>query len=121
MNHDKPLNKQIKPFNSILVGSEKNNAIPSLPFSRDINGIQYKEFIDYRSGKSSSELPLPSKEYWKALEEVLIAYVRHNDNKFDYIDNIARRKRVFANRIRYIGKENHCVNGQNAKESHAAA
>lgn len=109
MNFKKPLNRQIKPFNFILVGSEKNDVIPSLPFSKDINGVQYKEFIDYRTGKSSVALPLPSKEYWKSLEDVLTAYVRHNDNKFDYVDSTAKRKHVFADRIRYIGKESNNI------------
>ena len=106
MNSNKPNDKQIKPFNFILVGSEKNDVIPSLPFSKETRGIQHKEFIDYRTGKSSIELPLSSKEYWKSLEDVLTAYVRHNDNKFDY-DNegIAQRKHIIADRIRYIGKE----------------
>ena len=37
---------------------------------------------------------------------MLIQYIRHNDNKFDY-DNegIAHRKHINADRIRYIGKE----------------
>jgi hypothetical protein len=109
MNQNKALNKQIKPFNFILVGSEKNDVIPTLPFSKETRGIQYKEFIDYRTGKSSIELPFSSKEYWKSLEDVLTAYVRHNDNKFDYLDNKAQRKQVFSDRIRYIGKESNNI------------
>ncbi|MEM3573417.1 MAG: hypothetical protein QXJ62_04200 [Nitrososphaeria archaeon] len=50
-------------------------------------------------------MPYPSNEYWKSLEDVLIQYVMHNDNKFDYIDHIAQRKHIIADRIRYIGKE----------------
>jgi hypothetical protein len=96
---------QIKPFNFILVGPEKNDVIPSLPFSKNIQGTQYREFIDYRTGKSSNELPLPSKEYWKSLDDVLSAYIRHNDNKFDYIEHVAHRKHIIADRIRFIGKE----------------
>ncbi|MGC8506603.1 MAG: hypothetical protein ACP5NK_07900 [Thermoplasmata archaeon] len=51
-------------------------------------------------------MPLPSREYWHTLEDVLTQYVRHNDNKFDY-DNegIAHRKHIIADSIRYIGKE----------------
>ena len=113
VNHNKPFNRQIKPFNFILVGSEKNDVIPSLPFSKDINGIQYRDFVDYRTGKSSIALPLPHREYWKSLEDVLTAYVRHNDNKFDYDENKARRKHVFADRIRYIGKESNNIDEVN--------
>jgi hypothetical protein len=48
---------------------------------------------------------LPSNEYWKSLDDVLTAYIRHNDNKFDYIDHVAHRKHIIADRIRFIGKE----------------
>ena len=32
-------------------------------------------------------------------------YVRRNDNRFDYVDGIAHKKHIIADRIRYIGKE----------------
>jgi len=48
----------------------------------------------------------PPQAYWYTLDDTLTKYVRHNDNKFDY-DNqeIAHRKHIKAERIRYIGKE----------------
>jgi hypothetical protein len=90
----------------MLIGSEKNGVIPCLPYDKDIRGIQYKPFIDYKSNTSSDSLPLPSGEYWHTLEDVLTQYVRHDDHKFDY-DNegIAHRKHIIVDRIRYIGKE----------------
>ncbi|MGC8692183.1 MAG: hypothetical protein ACP5RZ_04100, partial [Thermoplasmata archaeon] len=80
--------------------------IPCLPYDKDISGIQYKSFIDYKTDTTSDKLPLPSKVYWYTLEDVLTQYVRHDDHKFDY-DNegIAHRKHIIADRIRYIGKE----------------
>ena len=105
MNSDKPFHKRIKPFNFILIGSQINDVIPSLPFTKDTKGIQYREFIDYRSGKSSNKLSLPSTAYWKSLKDILTRYVRHNDHKFEYIDGIAHRKHIIADRVRYIGKE----------------
>ena len=106
MNENKPIKKRIKPFNFILVGSEVNGVIPCLPYKKDVNGIQYDKFIDYSTGKSSDDLPLPSNTYWKSLQDVLIQYIRHNDNKFEYDDKgIAHRKHIVADRIRYIGKE----------------
>ncbi|MEM3830158.1 MAG: hypothetical protein QXP36_13235, partial [Conexivisphaerales archaeon] len=48
---------------------------------------------------------MPIDAYWKSLKDILTRYVRHNDNKFDYIDHIAQRKHIIADRIRYIGKE----------------
>jgi len=103
---NKPYEKQKKPFNFMFIGSEKNGIIPCLPYDKDITGIQYKPFIDYKSDTTSDKLPLPSDAYWHSLEDVLTQYVRHNDNKFDY-DNqgIAHRKHIVVNRIRYIGKE----------------
>ena len=106
MNANKPFNKKIKPFNFMLIGSEKNGIIPCLPYDKDITGIQYKPFIDHKSDKTSDKLPLPSQAYWHTLDDILTKYVMHNDNKFDY-DNegIAHRKHIVVNRIGYIGKE----------------
>jgi hypothetical protein len=106
MNENKPFNKKIKPFNFMLVGTEKNGVIPCLPFTKDIGGIDCELFIDYRTNTTSSNLPLPSYAYWHSLDDILTSYVMHKDNKFDY-DNegIAHRKHINADRIRYIGKE----------------
>ena len=106
MNSGKPYDKQIKPFNFMLIGSEKNGVIPCLPYRKDYNGLQYEKFVDYKSNTYSDRLPLPTTEYWHALENVLTQYIMHTDNKFDY-DNegIAHRKHIVADRIRYIGKE----------------
>ncbi|MGC8585901.1 MAG: hypothetical protein ACP5L4_07320, partial [Thermoplasmata archaeon] len=60
MNSDKPIEKQIKPFNFMLIGSEKNGIIPCLPFTKDIKEIQYKPFTNYKTGTASDKLPLPS-------------------------------------------------------------
>ena len=89
----------------MLIGNETNDVIPSLPFTKDISGSQYRKFVDYRTGKSSKELPLPSTAYWKPLEKVLTDYVIHNDHKFDYSTNSAKRLHIITDRIRYIGKE----------------
>jgi len=88
------------------IGFEKNDVIPCLPYDKDIRGIQYKPFIDYKTDTPSSNLPLPSDKYWYTLEDVLAQYVRHSDNKFDY-DNegIGHRKHIIVDKIRYIGKE----------------
>ena len=106
MNSNNPIEKQIKPFNFMLIGSEKNDVIPCLPYRKDFNGIKYEKFVDYKSNTSSDKLLLPSTEYWHTLEDILTQYVRHNDNKFDYDgEGIAHRKHIIADRIRYIGKE----------------
>jgi len=106
MNANKPFNKKIKLFNFMRIGPEKNGIIPCLPYDKDITGIQYKPFVDYKSDTTSDKLPLPLYEYWYSLEDVFTKYVIHNDNKFDYDkEGIAHRKHIVINRIRYIGKE----------------
>ncbi len=76
-----------------------------MPYDKNIQGIQFRKFVDYKSDITSDHLSLPSQAYWHTLEDVLTQYVRHNDYKFDYVDNKAVRKHIFADRIRYIGKE----------------
>jgi len=81
-----------------------------LPYDKDITGIQYKPFVDYKTHIASDKLLLPSDAYWHSLEDVLTQYVRHNDNKFDYdSEGIAHRKNIIADRIRYIGKESNNI------------
>ena len=106
MNSGQQYEKQIKPFNFMLIGSEINHVIPCLPYSKNISGIEYMPFTDYKSSLKSDALPFPITAYWHTLEDVLTSYVRHNDKKFDY-DNegIAHRQHIIADRIRYIGKE----------------
>jgi hypothetical protein len=58
MNSGKQYEKQIKLFNFMLIGSEKNNVIPYLPYSKDISGIEYKSFTDYRTLLISDSLQL---------------------------------------------------------------
>jgi len=106
MNSNKPYEKQIKPFNFMLIGQEKYGVIPCLPYDKDITGIRYRPFIDYKLDTTSDKLPAPTYEYWYTLEEILNKYIEHNDRKFDY-DNegIAHRKHIVIDNIRYIGKE----------------
>ncbi len=73
--------------------------------TKNITGIQYSDFIDYRAGKSSGDLDLLSTVYWKSLEDVLTNYIRHDDCKFDYVDGIAYRKRITTGKIRYTRNE----------------
>jgi len=106
MNANKPFNKKISPFNFMLIGSEKNDVIPCLPYDKNTSGIQYKRFFDYKTDTASDKLPLPSDANWYTIDKVLTKYVRHDDKKFDYDkEGIAHRKHIIVNRIRYIGKE----------------
>ena len=44
---------------------------------------------------------------------IIIAYVKHNNNKFDYIDGIALKKHILVDKIRYIGRESNNLYGPN--------
>lgn len=61
--------------------------------------------MNYRTGQNSKDLPLPSWEYWKSIEDILTTYLNHNDHKFYYVEGIAQRKHIVVDKIRYIGKE----------------
>ena len=81
-----------------------------MPYDKDITGIKYKPFVDYKTDTASYKLPLSSDAYWLSLEDVLTQYVRHNDNKFNYDkEGIAHRKQINADRIIYIGKESNNI------------
>jgi len=61
----------------MLTGSEINYAIPGLSYSKDISGIEYKPFTNYKSDL----LPLLSTVYLHTLEDIPTQYAIHNDNK----------------------------------------
>jgi len=89
-----------------LLYDQRDCFVPFLSYERNIEGIELRKFVEYKSDTASDKLPLPSQAYWHTLEDVLTQYVRHNDNKFDYDhEGIAHRKHINADRIRYIGKE----------------
>jgi len=104
------VNAKLQPFNFMLIGQDKNDVVPCLPYDKNTLGIQYKPFVDYKIDTASDKLPLPSNAYWHTLDDILTKYVRHNDNKFDY-DNqgIANRKHIVVNGIRYIEKESNNI------------
>jgi len=43
----------------MLIGSEKNGIIPCLPYDKDITGIQYEPFVDYKTDTASDKLNYP--------------------------------------------------------------
>jgi len=87
----------------MLIGSEKNGIIPCLSYEKNVSGIQYKPFVDYKTDTASDKLPLPSDAYWHTLEDVLTQYVRHSNNKFDY-DNqgIEHRKHIQLGKHKFV-------------------
>jgi len=117
LNKGKSYSDSIKPFNFILVGtacevSPSGELVhPMLPYispsDKRFSEIPYMPFIDYKSGISSDDLPLDSKEYWKSLSQVVADYQDHAEAKsVGEVGWLARRSvTVKPSGIRYIGKE----------------
>lgn len=117
LNDKKALNKMIKPFNFITVGSgyktdseTREPIIPMMPYveKSKIHEVQYMEFLDYKTGKSyPNEDSMDSKEYWKPMSEVFSDYISHNDSKSEGEIGLLRRRFLTINSdsIHYIGKE----------------
>ena len=102
-NEGKPLNKQIKPFNFILIGQSNNKEIkPITAFSKDTQSVVHKSFIDYNSGKILNGI-----KYWKSLSDIIFEYIDHPESKFkngNETGNMGRRL-ISDGEIVYIGKE----------------
>ena len=102
-NEGKPLNKQIKPFNFILIGQSNNKEIkPITAFSKDTQSVVHKSFIDYNSGKILNGI-----KYWKSLSDIIFEYIDHPESKFkngNETGNMSRRL-ISNGEIVYIGKE----------------
>lgn len=87
----------------MLIGSEINDAIPCLPYAKDILVVQFEPFIVQ---KQFISITITNNGILKkSLRDVLTYYIKHKGNGFDYINHVAHRKHVFAIRVRYTGKE----------------
>ena len=101
INKGKPLTKQIKPFNFMLIGLSKVKDVkPIAPFSNNPNEAVYKPFVNRKNGKI-----MQGTEYWKTLSDELWRYVKHPEHKLDGCDGILRRKHITVDKIISIGKE----------------
>jgi len=107
LNEGKPIEQQIKPFGFVTVGSQIDGVIPLIPYTKENWKITNQEFVDYKSGKTYSELNTEKERsyYWKKFDEILRHYYIHNDRKFNYKNGIAERKHIIVDKITYIGKE----------------
>jgi hypothetical protein len=101
INQDKPLSKQIKPFNFMLMGMSKVKDVkPIAPFSKNSNETVYKPFVNRGNGQMMEGV-----EYWKTLSDELWRYVKHPEHKFDGYEGILHRKHIVVDKITSIGKE----------------
>jgi hypothetical protein len=106
LNKNKPYERQIKPFNFMLVGVSnfegKDGFMvkPLVPFTKDHQHIVYGNFTDYRSGKTMTGI-----EYWKPMDRVFWDYLNHPESKFDGNTGKLERKHLHVCSIMHIGKE----------------
>lgn len=107
INEGKPYDKQIKPFNFILVGmgnkkeTEEGKIVkPIAPFRKDFHKVVYEDFVDYNSGKILNGI-----EYWKPLDWIYWEYKNHPESKFEGNVGILQRKHLVVKNITHIGKE----------------
>jgi hypothetical protein len=85
MNKGKPISKQIKPFNFMLVGisnstnPETEEPIkPVIQYSKNPQRAVYGYFIDYNSGKT-----IEGRQHWKQMDELFYNYKNHPESKFE--------------------------------------
>ncbi len=102
-NKDKPLSKQIKPFNFTLVGFCTDKDIkPLSAFTKESQSVVHKPFIDYKSGKVRQGI-----QHWKSFVDTLFDYLDHPESKFENgtESGIMQRRQMNGGEIRFIGKE----------------
>ena len=110
LNEGNQPDKQIKPYNFVLVGSPtmigKNGEpiIPLTPFTSEYGQAPYQPFIDAKSGRLYDE---NTELFWKRLDTTVEEYVDHPESKFENGDRCGtmRRRHLRADSIHYIGKE----------------
>jgi len=107
LNDGKPYYEQIKPFNFMLVGTNKQTnpvtgkpIIPIVPFSKYPQTIIHGDFIDYNNGEILNGL-----QYWCPLDTMYSDYKNHKETKFNGDVGILTRKHLHITSIIHIGKE----------------
>jgi hypothetical protein len=106
----KRLEKRIKPYNFVLVGSptmvSKNGEpiIPLTQFTSQYGQAPYQLFVDTKSGKLYEE---NTELYWKTLNKTVEEYIDHLESKFENGQHCGtmRRRHLHVDSILYIGKE----------------
>jgi len=104
--------KQIKPYNFVLVGSptmvSKNGEpiIPLTQFTSHYDWAPYQPFIDAKGGRLYEE---NTELYWKKLDKTVEDYIDHPENKFENGAHHGTMQRCHLylrkDAITYIGKE----------------
>jgi hypothetical protein len=106
LNEGKGFDKQIKPFNFMLVGNgttvdeDGEKVKPVAPFNKNPQIAIEKEFIDYNTGDT-----LQGRQYWKPLSDVFLDYIDHPEAKFEGDVGVLQRRHIKPTGCVYIGKE----------------
>lgn len=107
LNKGKPYDKQIKPFNFMIVGianqqnpDTANPIKPIAPYTKNPRDAPYAGFVDYHTGELMEGI-----QYWKPLDSLFQEYKDHKESKSDGDLGILNRKHLFAESIIHIGKE----------------
>ncbi|MDG6244855.1 MAG: DNA polymerase [Methanolobus sp.] len=106
MNEGKNLDKKIKPFNFMLVGSgataneDGEKVKPVAPYNNNPQVAIEQEFIDYNTG-----ITIQGREYWKPLSDVFLDYINHPEAKFEGDIGVLQRRHLIPKGCVYIGKE----------------
>jgi len=110
LNRGKPLERQIKPYNFVQVGSpamsdDKGEPIyPLTYFTKNHSQAPFQPFVDAHTGKLYGK---DTHHYWNTLDKMVEDYIDHPESKFKNGDKTGkmRRRHLFVNKIVYIGKE----------------
>jgi len=102
--------RQIKPYNSVLVGSPtmvSKNGEPIIPLTRftsEYGQAPYQPFIDANSGKPYE---VNTELFWKRLDKTVEEYMDHPESKFANGQRCGtmHRRHLRMNSIHHIGKE----------------
>ncbi|NPE30648.1 hypothetical protein HNV12_22370, partial [Methanococcoides sp. SA1] len=119
MNEGNSFDKQIKPFNFMLVGNgatvnrDEEKIKPIAPFNKNPQVAVEKEFIDYNTGEI-----LQGREYWKPLSDVFLDYIDHPEAKFEGDVGVLQRRHLKPTGCVYIGKEANKVEMQELESNH---
>ena len=106
MNEGTDFDKQIKPFNFMLVGNgttvnENGGKVkPIAPYSKNPQVAVENPFIDKKTGDI-----FQGREYWKPLSDVFLEYIDHTEAKFEGDVGILQRRYLKPTGCVYIGKE----------------
>jgi len=110
LNTGQSIEKQIKPYNFVLVGSptmlneEGDPIFPLTSFTKKYGLAPFQDFIDAHTWKLHKE---GTHHYWKTLDEMAGDYINHPESKFRNGNRKGKLQRrcLIATGTKHIGKE----------------